>query len=116
MAEPVHLNAKQQKAVSLQQKSDQIVKELARYSVQVGNEMVTRHEQFVGYLVTIGVITSDQLDDFNIKWEESRLAQLTEARKKVLQAIRQQRLTEGLNNTGGPMLPTSPGGIILPRG
>lgn len=107
------LNEKQQRAVDMQAENQAMIQKLAAHGAQVGNLMTTRHEQFIGFLVNNGVITRDQLDDFNIEWEEFVNKELNESMGKVMAHIRQQQIMQGMGPNGGGQQP-GPGGLIIP--
>jgi hypothetical protein len=104
------LNPKQREAMKLAQKNKQIVEELARHRVQVGNLLTTRHEMFVDFLLAQGIITQEQHDDFNIIWEQHVYDQLKPAREDVLRQIRQHQIMQGVPAEGQP----GPSGLIVP--
>lgn len=107
-------NPKQQRALELQAQNQAMIHKLNANGGQVGNLMQTRHEQFIGFLVKVGVLTADQLDDFNIEWEEFVNTELSNVMDEVLKQIRQQQIMQGVAPPPNGRMPK--GGLLGPSG
>lgn len=63
------LTERQSMIVSLRQANRGILARLTSRNVQVDGIGVERHESFIQFLVDIGVITEEQIEQFDLQWE-----------------------------------------------